>query len=78
LISQQVLNDLEVTQKMAFDHRCFAANDEILTELYKDLATAFEKAFAKAQMSQNRDRIFKMTFTAVDVLKSSTNTRGAL
>lgn len=71
LVSQQILNELGPTQKTAFDHRCIAANDEIVLELYKDIAAAYEKAFAKARASNKNDRIFKMTFTAVDVLKGS-------
>lgn len=71
LVSQQILNELGPTQKTAFDHRCLAANDEIILELYKDISKAFEKAFAKARNSKATDKIFKMTFTAVDVLKRS-------
>ena len=71
LVSQQILNDLAVCDRLAFDHRCFAANDAILGELYKDLRAAFDKAFAQAQTSETNDRIFKMTFTAVDVLSQS-------
>ena len=71
LVSQQILNELGPTQTTAFDHRCIAANDEIVLELYKDIAAAYEKAFAKAKCSKKNDRIFKMTFTAVDVLKGS-------
>ncbi len=70
LISQQVLNHLSPERKLAYDHRCFAANGKIIDELYKDLAAAFEKAFTKAQTSETNDRIFKMTYTAVDVLNS--------
>ena len=71
LVSQQILNDLAACERLAFDHRCFAANDAILAELYKDLRAAFDKAFAQAQTSGTCDRIFKMTFTAVDVLSQS-------
>lgn len=71
LVSQQILNDLGPNRKTAFDHRCFAANDEIIVELYKDIAAAYEKAFAKAKKSEKNDRIFKMTYTAVDVLQGS-------
>jgi hypothetical protein len=71
LVSQQILNELPDRRDVTFDHRCFAANDEILKELYKDMRAAFEKAFAKAQTSQRCDRIFKMTFTAVDVLSKA-------
>lgn len=77
LVSQQMLNDLASCQRFAFDHRCFAANDAILHELYKDLRAAFDKAFAQAQTCTSGDRIFKMTFTAVDVLSES-NGQGKL
>ncbi len=77
LVSQQMLNDLASCQRFAFDHRCFAANDAILHELYKDLRAAFDKAFAQAQTCTTGDRIFKMTFTAVDVL-SQANGQGKL
>lgn len=54
---------------MAVDHRCFASNVEILKELYSDVAKAFEKAYEASKKAENKDRIFKMTFTAVDVLQ---------
>jgi hypothetical protein len=70
LVSQQILNHLEPTRKYAFDHRCFAADDEIIGELYKDIAAAFDKAFTKSRNYRGADKVFKMTFTAVDVLKT--------
>lgn len=68
IVSQQMLNQLSEEVRIAFDHRCFAANKEIVVELYKDILNSFEKAFQKAQANPcSNDGIFKMTFTAVDV-----------
>lgn len=68
IVSQQMLNQLAEDARIAFDHRCFAANKEIVVELYQDIVKAFEKAFEKARYNPNsNDGIFKMTFTAVDV-----------
>lgn len=68
IVSQQMLNQLTEEARIAFDHRCFAANKEIVVELYQDIVKAFEKAFEKAKQNPNsNDGIFKMTFTAVDV-----------
>lgn len=78
LVSQQILNELVDKRHVTFDHRCFAANDEILKELYRDLRAAFDKAFAKAQTTSGCDRIFKMTFTAVDVLSKAATQENAL
>lgn len=69
LVSQQILNDMGPRQRMFFDHRCFALNEQILSDLYKDIAAAFDRAFAKSQLTVGNDKICKMTFTAVDVLK---------
>lgn len=70
IIAHQILNQLEPEALAAVDHRCFAANLEILQELYSDISTAFEKAYSKSKDAKPKDRIFKMTFTAVDVLKA--------
>ncbi len=67
LVSQQVLNHLNETGRAAIDHRCFAANTEILKELYADVAKAFDKAFEASQKLKTNDGVFKMSFTAVDV-----------
>ena len=53
---------------MAVDHRCFASNVEILKELYSDINAAFKKAYKNSSKVENNDHIFKMSFTAVDVL----------
>lgn len=69
LISHQIINQLTEDALMAVDHRCFASSVEILKELYSDVAKAFEKAYQASTEAKNKDRIFKMTFTAVDVLQ---------
>lgn len=69
LISHQIINQLSEDVLMAVDHRCFASNIEILKELYSDVAKAFEKAYKASSEAKTKDRIFKMTFTAVDVLQ---------
>jgi hypothetical protein len=68
LISRQIINHLSEEALMAVDHRCFASNVEILKELYSDINAAFEKAYKNSSKVENNDRIFKMSFTAVDVL----------
>ncbi len=68
LISRQILNQMGEDVLVAVDHRCFASNVEILGELYSDIAQAFEKAFKNSSNAKTKDRIFKMNFTAVDVL----------
>jgi len=68
MISRQIVNQLSEDVLMAVDHRCFASNVEILKELYSDINAAFEKAYKNSSKVQNNDRIFKMSFTAVDVL----------
>lgn len=68
LISRQIINQLSEEAVIAVDHRCFASNIEILKELYSDINAAFEKAYKNSSKVQNNDRIFKMSFTAVDVL----------
>lgn len=68
VISAQVLNQLHETAIMAIDHRCFASDVETIKELYSDLNAAMEKAYKKSIASSAKDRIFKMSFTAVDVL----------
>lgn len=69
IIAHQILNQLNEEALAAVDHRCFAANLEILQELYSDINQAFEKAYSRSKGSGPKDRIFKMSFTAVDVLK---------
>jgi len=68
LISRQIINQLSEEALMAVDHRCFASNVEILKELYSDINAAFEKAYKNSSKIDKNDRIFKMSFTAVDVL----------
>lgn len=69
LISAQVISQMHENALLAVDHRCFASNVETLKELYSDIAKAFEKAYQASQANKNNDRIFKMTFSAVDVLQ---------
>lgn len=76
LIASQILNQLQEDSLVAIDHRCFAGNIEILQELYSDIAQAFEKACSKSKSLKNKDRIFKMTFTAVDVLANAKKGKG--
>ena len=77
LVSLQMLNHLDGTSKVAFDHRCFAANLDILKELYSEINAAFEKAFEKSQSNPKaNDGIYKMTFTAVDTVQHATTTQG--
>lgn len=73
LISRQILNHLSENSLVAADHRCFASNGAILSELYSDIAKAFEKAYTDSIKASNKDKIFKMTFTAVDVLSGKDN-----
>lgn len=68
LISRQVVNQLSEDAVIAVDHRCFASNVEIIKELYSDINAAMEKAFKNSASAKNKDCIFKMSFTAVDVL----------
>lgn len=68
LISAQVLNQLSDHAIMAIDHRCFASDVETLKELYSDINAAMEKAYRNSMDKSSKDRIFKMSFTAVDVL----------
>lgn len=71
LVSQQILNHLHPATTVVFDHRFFASNIEIVTQLYKDINSAFEKAFLDSQANKSKnDGIYKITFTAVDVLKA--------
>lgn len=76
LIASQILNQLQEEALAAVDHRCFAGNLEILQELYSDISQAFEKAYEKSKSVRNKDRIFKMTFTAVDVLAAPKKGKG--
>lgn len=69
MISRQIVNNLNEEAIMAVDHRCFASNVETLKELYSDIAKAFDKAYKASQQSNKNNMIFKMTFTAVDVLQ---------
>ena len=69
LISRQIINHLAEEALMAVDHRCFASNVAILKELYSDINSAFDKAYKNSSKVQDNDRIFKMSFTAVDVLQ---------
>jgi len=73
VVSQQILNHLTEDALVAIDHRCFASNSAVLQELYNDISVALEKAFTNSSKSKTKDRIFKMTFTAADVL----STKGA-
>lgn len=68
LISAQVLNQLNEGAIMAIDHRCFASDVDTLKELYFDINAAMEKAYKNSMRVSAKDRIFKMSFTAVDVL----------
>lgn len=68
LISHQIINNLNEDAIFAYDHRCFAANTEILKELYADISKAFAKAYETSQHVQNKNKVFKMSFTAVDVV----------
>jgi hypothetical protein len=77
LISSQILNHLQEDGLAAIDHRCFAADDDILNELYADISQAFEKAYANSKHSKGRNRIFKISFTAVDVLPGNQKGKGA-
>jgi len=74
VISQQILNHLSSEARVAYDHRCIAANKEIIVDLYRDILTAFDKAFQKSQEVKNNDGIFKITFTAVDVVPANETT----
>lgn len=78
LISNQMLNQLRAEAVVAVDHRCFAGNLDTLKSLYADINAAFEKAYEKSRTQPNNDRIFKLTFTAVDVVNHSANGRGNL
>lgn len=70
VVSQQILNHMHPKTTVAFDHRFLAGNKEIVIELYKDIQSAFDKAFARSQAERSaNDAIFKVTFTAVDVIK---------
>ncbi len=73
LISQQIISQLEEDALMACDHRCFASNIDILNELFADITKALEKACAASLKAQNKDRIFKTTFTSVDLLNRKNN-----
>jgi hypothetical protein len=75
LIARQILNQLSENALVAVEHRCFASNVEILSELYTDIAMAFDKAYKSSQDSSKKDKIFKMTFTAVDVLNEKGESR---
>ncbi len=75
LITRQILNQLTEDALVAVDHRCFASNVEILKELYSDISQAFQKAYQNSQTSKTKDKVFKMTFTAVDVLEQKGTTR---
>jgi hypothetical protein len=68
LISRQVLNNLNENAMAAFEHRCFASNANILTELYSDISKAFDKAYQASLKAKDKNQILKMTFTATDVL----------
>lgn len=69
IVSQQILNHVTPNSSVALDHRFFACNKDIITELYNDIKSAFDKAFEKSQTTQNNNTdIFKITFTAVNVL----------
>jgi hypothetical protein len=71
VVSQQILNDMHPNTTVAFDHRFLAGNKELIIELYKDIQAAFDKAFEKSQQQRaSNDAIFKVTFTAVDVLQT--------
>jgi hypothetical protein len=78
IVSQQILNDMNDSSLVVFDHRCFAGNLEIISKLYSDIKKAFDNAFEAAQNSKNQenDRVFKITFTAVDALKITPNEMG--
>lgn len=78
VVSQQVLNHMHANTTVAFDHRFLAGDKNVIIELYKDIQAAFDKAFQKSQENKaTNDAIFKITFTAVDVLKSpDTKERG--
>ncbi|MBX3018768.1 MAG: hypothetical protein KF767_12825 [Bdellovibrionaceae bacterium] len=59
------------TNKRLSLHRFLAGNKELIIELYKDIQAAFDKAFEKSQQQKaSNDAIFKVTFTAVDVLQT--------
>ena len=75
LIARQILNQLAEEALVAVDHRCFASNVEILHELYSDIAKAFESAYKKSQQAKVKDQVFKMTFTAIDVLNQKGESR---
>lgn len=68
LISRQIINDLDEQKPLAIDHRCFASNIEILKQLYSDINQAMEKAFEQSKNLKNKDSIFKMSFTATDII----------
>lgn len=68
LITRQIINDLTENQVLAVDHRCFASNVEILKQLYSDINLAMEKAYEQSKALSNRDCIFKMSFTATDIV----------
>lgn len=78
VVSQQILNHMHADTTVAFDHRFIAGNKQLIDELYQDIKIAFDKAFAKSQENKlKNDSIFKITFTGVNVLKSSLqNERG--
>lgn len=76
-VTQQILNQMHPKTTVAWDHKFFAGNKEIIQELYDDIQLAFQKAFEKGQQNKvANDSIFKITFTGVDVLKFNENTQG--
>ena len=68
LITHQIMNQLKADSLAAIDHRCFVSNVDILNELYIDISAAFEKAYKNSMHAKVKDRILKMSFTAIDVL----------
>ena len=77
VVSQQILNHMHDQTTIAFDHRFLAANKDIITELYRDIKRAFDKALDAANEQKARnDGIYKITFTGVDIVKRDSRDNG--
>ena len=57
---------------IAYDHCFMTGNKENITALYTDIQAAFDKAIQRSKLNPTKnDGIYKMTFTAVDIVKRS-------
>ena len=74
LVSQQILNHLNESSRGALRFATFAANLEIIVEMYEKINQAINEADEKSKMldKSKMDNIYSITFTATNTVNMNT------